>query len=245
LDKRLVFYNKYYEEDLETDEIQRFKVCLKVNKNFYKRYIPFNFSECTNGIVNYTFCICSVKDILKHIFINPYGFPNLIYLNLEKSSKNDPYSFYSLEKIEDGKRYWKMECRLEDISKNISERLKNFCIIMFRKIYFDIYGDNVYRSDYVDKFPATRQDCEQLLINILFLSGFKKFCNTLRILICKYSTIKPCKLDKFNFTKDDTINKKNFSLEKDDSKEFTDVVQRLFDGISSENAESIWREKID
>lgn len=244
VEQRLLFYGRYYDTDLDTDDIQKFKICLKVNKNCFKRYIPFNMSDLSVKIPNYMLSIFTIKDIIKHLFINPYGFPNLVYLETDKSTIDDPYTFYSLEKIDDeGKRYWKMECRLDNISKIISEQIRNACIIMFRKIYFDIYNDNIFRIDYNDKYPATRQDCEQLLINIIGLTKQKSFCNTLRNVIVKYSTIKPCKLDKFNFTRDDPIVKKSFHLENDNQKDCIDVISRLFDNICTEDIESICNEK--
>ena len=116
---------------------------------------------------------------------------------------------------------------------------------MFRKIYFDMFNDNIYREDYTTKSPAAHQDCEQLLLNILTLSRPKTFCDTLRKIILKYSTIPPTKIDKFNFTRDDPIAKRNFFQEKDDNKELTAIIQRLFDNISPEIAEKNWQTRLD
>lgn len=242
LDQRLVYYGQYYNSPADTDDIQRLKLCLKINMNYPKRYVQFIQTELCVKISNYSLCLLTLREIGKRILVNPFRFPNLVYLQLEKSTVEDPYSFYSLEKIEpDGKRCWKMECRLDELSKFISEQIRTYCIILFRKIYFDIFSDNIYREDYTEKAPAAQQDCEQLLVNILGLSKPKSFCNLLRSIVTKYCTIQPSQMDKFNFTRDDPIIKKSFMQEENDNKNLTAVIQRLFDDISTEDAEKIWQ----
>ena len=74
--------------------------------------------------------------------------------------EDDPYTFYTLEKIDsDGKRCWKMECRLYELCKVLSRNIREYCTTLFRKIYLDIYSDNVYREDYINTCPITDQDC--------------------------------------------------------------------------------------
>lgn len=244
LDQRLVFYNSYYNTELEPDDIQRLKICLKVNNNHPTRYMPFVYTELVQKTCNYNLCISTVKETIKRVLINPFGFSNIIYLDLDKSTSDDPYSFYTLENIKtDGKRCWKMECRLDEFSKQFSEQIKQYCITIFRRIYFDMFNDNFYREGYINKSPAAYQDCEQLLLNILILSKPRMFCDILRRLIVKHSCIQPSTIDKFNFTRDDPIIKRNFPQEKDDNKELTGVIQRLFDNISVEDAEKIWQSK--
>jgi hypothetical protein len=244
LDQRLLSYGQYYNSELEPDDIQRMKVCLKVNMEYSKRYVPFVQSELCAKVCNYSLCLSTIRETMKRVLVNPYGFSNLVYLQLEKSSADDPYSFYSLDKIDpDGKRCWKMECRLEEFGKFISEQICNYCITLFRKIYYDIFSDNIYREDYMEKAPAAQQDCEQLLVNILGLSKPRSFCNVLRSLVVKYSTIQPSKIDKFNFTRDDPITKRSFAQEEDDNRDLTVTIQRLFDEISVEHAEKIWQNR--
>jgi hypothetical protein len=242
LEQRLVCYGQYYNSHLEADDIQKLKLCLKINMNYPKRYIPLSSMDTVKSLSNYAVCVTTIRENLKRVLVNPYGFPNLVYLNLEKKSTvDDPYSYYSLEKVDsDGKRCWKMECRLDEFSKFIAEHVKTYCISLFRKIYYDIFNDNIYREDYLEKSPALQQDCEQLLVNIIVLTRHKTLCNILRDLVKKYSTIQPSVIDKFNFTRDDQIVKRNFSQE-EDVKELTSTIKRVFDDISTENAEKIWQ----
>jgi len=244
LDQRLLMYGQYYNCAIDADDIQSFRVCLEVNMEHPKRYVPFTQTELCLKLCNYSLCLFTLRETLKRIFINPFGFPNLVYLDIEKSTSEDPYSFYSLEKIDStGKRHWKMECRLDELSKFISEQIRIYCINLFRKIYSDIFSDNIYREDYLEKAPAAQQDCEQLLQNILILSKPKKFCNILRNVVRKYCNIQASQIDKFNFTRDDPIVRKSFTQEEDDDKTLTEVVRRLFDDISDENAENVWQSR--
>lgn len=243
LDSRLVFYKKYYDTQLSIDDVQRLKKAMEYNTEHPKRYIPFSVSDICREICNYCLCVSAVKPICKRVFINSYGFPNLVYLHREKSDEKDPYSFYVLEKVSDGKRFWKMECRLDELSRTLGEQIRNYCIGMFRKIYFDVFSDNVYRENYTEKSCATKTDCEQLIDNIIFLSRGKYFCNYLRKIISKYNVIKPGSLDKFNIMSDDILIKKNFINDIDNKDEHL-ILKRLFDDITDDNCEKIWNIKL-
>ena len=240
LDQRLIFYGQYYNSELQADDTQRLQIALRVNTDYPRRYVPFNASEFYEKMYNYSISIFPLRETLKRILVNPYGFSNIVYLDMPKSTEDDPYSFYILEKVEaDGKRCWKMELRLDEFSKTIAQHIQSYCISLFRKIYMDIYNDNMYREDYREKTVIGMQDCEQLLINIIALSKQKSFCNVLRNLIVKHCTIHPTQLDRFNLTADDKINKRHFAQETDSSEESTRIMKRLFDEISDEDAEKI------
>lgn len=240
LDQRLIFYNKYFESQLEPDEIQHFDNAIKVNMSvvFPKRYITFSHGDIYDRMFNYSVAIFPLTYILKNSIANPYGFSNIVYLPLDKSNIEDPYSFYILEKIDD-KRYWKMEIRLDDFSKVFSVQILNYCVTLFRRIYYDIFSDNVYREDYQSKASIASQDCQQLLQNIINLSKQKSFCQLLQQIVMKYCEIEPTKMDKFNLTGDDKINKKQFQKEKDEKEKSLEVIKRVFDEISDEDAENI------
>lgn len=241
LEQRLVFYGEYYNSYLEADDIQKFKTTLEVHMDHPRRYVPFLFSELCNSLHNYSVAISSISEILMRVLVNPLEtFNNIVYLPLDKSTRDDPYSFYSLESIDTkGQRNWKLQCRLDEFSKSLSGDLKTFCVDLFRKIYFDIFHDNLYRENYTEKFSITTQDCAQLLENIILLSKQKTFCNTLRELILEKCTIKPSKLDKFNFTGDDKVIKRTFAQENDDPEELTSTIKRLFDNISKEQIDKL------
>lgn len=244
LDQRLISHHRYYESMLEPEEIKLLKLSLKVNMSYPKRYIPFTTEDMYNKIYNYSLAIFPVKEIVKRAIVNPYGFSNVVYLEVPKSSIDDPYSFYTLEKIKsDGTRCWKMECRLDHFSRDLAHNIRTYCIELFRKIYMDTFSDNLYREDYTSKAPITQQDCEQLLLNILLLTKLKNFCNLLRKMVVKHCTISPTEIDKFSLTGDDRLHKKQFIQEEDYSGDLTKTIKRLFDDISDEEARNIWEER--
>jgi hypothetical protein len=241
LEQRLVFYGQYYNTYLEADDIQRFKAALQVTTEHPTRYIPFLFSELCNKLHNYSIAICSINELLTRVLVNPVKeFNNIVYLPVEKSSKEDPYSFYILENVlSDGKRNWKLECRLDEFSKSLSHDLKSYCIDLFRKIYFNIFNDNIFRENYTSKAPINEQDCIQILENIIILSNQKTFCNMLRKLIVENCTIKPSVLDKFNFTADDKIIKRTFAQEQDEPEEVESSIKRIFDCINKNDIQNV------
>lgn len=232
LDKRLVHYGEYFNSSLTADELNNFKMCLRVSTVYDKKFKIFDFNNFYEKFNNYSICLFPIRETLKRLLYNPHGFSSIIYISLPKSMKDDPFSFYLLEKIESEKRKWKLDCRLEDFSRTISVNLLNMCIALFRKIYFDVYHDNVYRSDF-RKFPIFTQDIEQLLHNILCITREISFCNLLRELTVKNATYTPSKeLDKFNLTSDDPHSRKLFSLSSDKPETTLLAIYRMFDGIT-------------
>lgn len=246
LEKRLVRYGDYYNNYLEPDDIQKFEVSLAVNMNYPKRYIPFSITSIYNEICNYSVAIFPLKQTLKRIFVNPFGFNNLIFLDDEKTDQSsDAFSFYILEKINpDGKRSWKMECRIDDLSKTLGQYILSYCITLFRKIYFDIFKDNIYRADYNKSTTITQQDCEQLLINIITIIKGRDFCNMLRTIIKDNCYMKPGKIDKFNLLSDDKMNKKSFLKDFKYIEGYKSYFNQLFDNINDDNIENLINSKI-
>lgn len=236
LEQHLASHGAYYSSHIDMDELQKVKVAMKLTTALYpKRYVPYSSAEVLTRLQNYTLALLPLKDNLKRSILNPYGFPNVVYLSLNGADEEDPYSFYTLESVDKvGKRLWKMECRLDDFSKTIALNLKTYCISLFRKIYLDMFADNVYREDYKNKYAIGQQDCAQLLESILLLSKGKEFCNLLRRVVIKFCTIQPAELDKFNFTADDKINKRHFAQETDDEKEIFATIKQLFDDIKDD-----------
>lgn len=232
LDKRLIHYGDYFDSSLTADELNNFKMCLRVSTIYEKKFKIFDFNNFYEKFNNYSICLFPIRETLKRLLYNPHGFSSIIYISLPKSLKDDPFSFYLLEKIENEKRKWKLDCRLEDFSRTISVNLLNMCIALFRKIYFDVYHDNIYRPDF-RKFPIFTQDTEQLLHNILCITREISFCNLLRELTVKNATYTPSKeLDKFNLTSDDPHSRKLFSLSSDKPETTLLAIYRMFDNIT-------------
>ena len=240
LDMRILLYNGYTNVVLDMDDIQKFKTCLELSVSNHQVFVPFN-NEYVKYFQNYSSAVFSLKDNIERCLFNCYGFFNIIYLPINKSSDNDPYSFYILDKVEKNKRFWNMDCRLEELSNKIITNIRPYYMELFRKLYFDVFHDNEYRKNYSSTNTITENDCEQLIQNIFILSNPKKFCNYFRNIVKNKATFQASVKDKFNIHGDDPLQKKRF----ENTKEFdvVEIVKLLFDNITSEESVDLYREK--
>jgi hypothetical protein len=245
IDMRLVSYTNYVNHNLEIDEIHKFKSSLKFFNICSEKFEIFDNDIFFKKFYNYGAALFTIKDIFEMFIVNKYNFNNVIYVPIKQSSETDPYCFYYLEDIvmqknNFFKRYWKMDCRLEELSNSFINNIRPFLIQLFRKLYYDVFNDNEYRKGYKLSNPITEYDCEQVLQNIYTLSRPKEFCLSIRNIIKKNCTYYPSENDRFNLHGDDTVQKKRLL----DNKEVVDVVeiiQCLFDNISSEDAVDFYR----
>jgi len=242
LESRLINYRNYVSFNLEVDEVEKLDDNLNLHTVFEKKYKPFQYTEISKLFYNYGSVLFSIKKNLERYLFNNYGFYNLIFLPLDKNSDDDPYSFYLLEKSFNEKRYWKMDCRLEDFSSNIVANILPYFISMFRKIYNDVFNDNEFRSDFTKRSQITELDCEQLIQNIILMGQPRKFCNIIRQLVKKKATYNPTTNDKFNLHGDDALQKKRF-LQKDEIN-LLEIMRQLFDGISEVDAVEFYRSQL-
>ena len=238
LDMRLIFYPNYINTELEADEIEKLKTCLSISSISY--YEPYNSKNFYNNFLNYGCVIFTLKENIERYLFNIYNFNNVVYIPLKQSNDKDPYSFYILENIVKDKRYWKMDCRLEEFSNSFITNIRPYLIELFRKIYYDVFHDNIFRSDYKTKNSITEFDCEQLIQNIFKLAIPKDFCNFLRDIIKEKASYIPSENDKFNIHGDDIIQKKRFANKKETT-DISDIIKLLFDGITSEEAIDFYR----
>lgn len=235
LDQRLINFHRYFNTTLDTDHIHDLNLSLDVNMKYPNEFEPFNIEKIFESLHNYGMALSPLKKILGRVFSNPKGYNNLIYLDLPKSLKDDPFSFYRLEHTEKQMRKWKLEIRLYDLSVQIAQNIRGYCISLFRKIYNDVFSDNIYRPDYTNKAPIFSEDCEQILQNMMLASQQKSFCNFFREIIVEKCTMKMTKNDKCNFTADDRLQKKTFDQEKNDPEDMVRTTRQLFDEISTED----------
>jgi hypothetical protein len=240
LDSRLLMYGNYYDIPIDIEELSNFRTCLDLSVKSYTYYIPFNVTEKLKLFFNYGTVLTSIKNCIETYIINKYDFNNVVYVPLKNSSEEDPYSFYILENIAKEKRYWKMDCRLVELSENIINNVRPYLINIFKKMYQDIFNDNDYRENYNSKTEITSSDFEQLLQNIFTLSDTLKFYNIVRNIIKEKATYYPTENDKFNIISDDLILKKKFSNTKERIDK-ADIVKLLFDNITNEQAVDLYR----
>ena len=241
VDTRIILWQSYYTIALEYDHIQNLSSCLDFSVSFPEEYEKFDYDSFFKKFHNYGSVIFSIRDLIKKYLFNSYGSFNFIYLHLIKSSDEDPFSFYRLHDIREDGRKWVMDCRAETLTNNFISDLKPYLIMMFRKIYYDIFHDNNYRPNFSGEAVIAETDCEQLIKNILVLSNPIECCNLFRTLIKENATHKQTKEDAWSMYADDDFQKKKFK--KNVKPDILDIIRPLFEDRSSEQAVDFYREK--
>jgi hypothetical protein len=238
LELRLIEMKGFETVPLDTDEISLLKQYLRYRWGFGKELKVFDKEQVINLYSCYNIALFNVVDYIKIIQPNRYGFNNLIYLDVQKSIDEDPFSFYYLEQIGNegiATRNWKMDCRLDDLVGDIATSVLEFSVNLYRKIYHAIYHDNVYRSQDNDT-QILEYEGEQIIQNIFILSDTYNFNMRIRQIIKEKCTYVPTKNDKFNLYSDDPINRRRFTgLKKWDGEELKKEtlrnIRQLFDTI--------------
>ncbi len=239
LESRLVSYTDYTIQHIEVDEVEKLGIVLDLYSQIDKDYVCYNKKYISELFYNYGTVLFSLQANLERYLFNRYGFKNIVYLPIQKSTDNDPYSFYVLENYRDRKRYWKMDCRLEELTQNLIETVMPYMISMFRKIYRDVFSDNNFRPNFLSFCQVTECDCEQLLQNITLMAYPRKFQKVIQNIVKKNSSIVVTESDKFNMYSDDVLQRRRFH-EKEDV-DFLEIMKQLFDGISSDEAVDFYR----
>lgn len=240
IDMRILFYGNYTTMYLDIDEIQNFEKCLENSVSFEEQYEPFNSNIFFKSFHNYGSVIFTIKENIERYIFNYYGCFNIIYIQMKQSSDEDPYSFYILDSVNKNKRYWNMDCRLEELTNNFIDNLKPYLVQVFRKLYSDIFNDNDYRDNFEYTNALTENDCKQLLDNIVILINRKELNKLLRKIVKDKATHIPSENDKVNFYGDDYIQKKKFAKTKDNN-DVVENIKLLFDNITSEEAVDLYR----
>ena len=239
LDMRLVYYKGYTNVTIEIDELQKFALTLDILIEHPKQFIPYDKYLFFNNIKNYGLALFEIQDCIERCLINRYGFNNIMYLSRDKEKTTDPYSFYTLEKV-GAERCWKMECRLEDFAIDFIDNVLPYCVNIFRKIYKDVFSDNIYRKDYMGKTQITEFDCEQLIQNIILMGQPMKLCKIFQDIIITNSTFTLTESDKLNLHSDDKLQQKKFaSGECGNGDDIEGIIKSLFDGISKEDVDDV------
>jgi hypothetical protein len=237
---RIYQYPGYEKINIEVEGIQKVKESFLHREFDDTTYVPFiinSFQMC------YYLALFTVKDCFYGFVKNSYGYNNIIYSG---STRNDPYAFYYLERIENNQIFWKMDCRLDYIATEFIERALRYCISTYRTIYQTIFQDNDYREEYNFDNQIFEIECEQLIQNIIILSDSAKSRKILQDIIIKNNTYSPKSQDKFNLKSDDILQKKSFLkfIQKNYTREIKQSLSQLFDNISPEQIDEFYKKKI-
>ena len=231
LEYRLSQIDSFEKKTIEPEDIEKFKFSIKAGANYSKTYQVFNRDHFLEYFLNYSICLIPLETLFEVFISNPYGFKNLIYVSVNKDE--DPYSFYVLSRIDQSKRYWKMDCRLDLLTTELSESVKIYGISLFRSIYKKCVNTNNYVQwgTCMGKFQVLEYDCMQLLKNIYLCQDFVKLNDVLRRCVKEYCTKQPTVSDRFDLYTDDKeklAQMKEFKLSNED---IISIGKTLFDDI--------------
>lgn len=241
LDARLLRYQGYHETQMDGECRERFETVIRHGRIFSKEFKPYALGDLSSKLMTYSVAIFPIEKLIKWALINPYGFWNVVYIAWPKSSLEDPYSFYVLQKIKKGKRYWNMNCRLEDFTFDLVACVQPYLIRMFRELYYTVFSDNDHRPNSTELSCFIAEDCEQLARNIILLSQPRKLCCKLRKLLTTECTYRHTDQDHFSLLGDDPLQRKKF--QKKEKVEMVDTVRQLFDQITDEQAVNFYKSR--
>ena len=240
LEARLVSYTNYHNTSIEVDEMDMLLANIS-KRNISRDYVPFDFDTLNSNFSNYSCCLFTIDNLVSNILFNKNGFNNYIFVEFKNEKKTDCFRFYYLEKISKGKRYWKMDCRLEMLITNFTNIILPYMINLFRKLYKDTFQDNDYRSNYNTISQLTEIDCEQLFKNIFVVGHHKRFRNYLIDKIVEKAIYSPVENDVFNLTGDDSLLKKKIKSEEET--DFGEIIKKIFDNISFSDVAELYNKK--
>ena len=241
IDARVLRYRGYQETQMDGECREKLEAVIRHGRVFSKEFKPYILQDLSDKLTTYSVAVFPIEKLIKWALINPYGFWNVVYLSWPKSSLEDPYSFYVLRKINKGKRYWNMNCRLEDFTADLIACVQPYLIQTFRELYYAVFNDNGYRSNATELSSFVAEDCEQLARNIILMSQPRKLCGKLRKLLTTECTYKHTCQDQFSLLGDDPLQRKRF--QKKEKIEMVDTVGQLFDQITDEQAVNFYKSR--
>ena len=227
----------YINVELKIDDLAKFKTCLELSIEHNKEYIPFSSNHFIDKFKNYGTCVLTIKDCIKMYLFNIFKKNNYVYIHLDKSTEQDPFSFYFLKSTDKNTRQWIMDCRLESLSESFND-ISDYLVDMFRGMYYDIFSHNTYEENFLEQ-SSLSLDLQQIIKNIIFINNRCKFNKELRQLVKDNATYIVSSIDKRNHESDDINQRKRFKVMKDTCP--VDVIQSLFDELSPEDAVDFYR----
>ena len=241
IESRMIYHRCYLDVKFDTTELYYYETLCDTLYEHNNSGV-FNMEKIINSLCNYSTHIWSFKSILRRIFDNTK--PNIIFVPFTPNKKDDPYNFYILSNIDDtGKKYWKLDNRLSNVSESFQDNLLPYLIEHFRRIYFDIFNDNIYREDYKtysEQYDIIQLELKTLFHNILLIANKVKFRKTLCRFIKEEIEYESSTNDVFDIKNDDKIAKDDvIKLDDEFMESLRHSVRNMFDNLSSSNIDKI------
>lgn len=113
-----------------------------------------------NGIddIHSSCLFCPIEMALRVIFISSKQTNNIVFISLPHAKGPDWFNFFSLEKIEDNKRYWKLESHLSNIIRQFQIKYLKKGGEFFKKYYKEIFGHNNYITNWEQQIELKQYD---------------------------------------------------------------------------------------
>ena len=153
---------------------------------------------------NYSLAIFPLHVILEFILYNRSNVePVFVFFKLHETEE-DPFHFYFLKQRKGDKRLWNMDCRMEQFLESIRSSFLPYLIAEFRKNYFHIFQDNIFRANFMTLVSGLEIESRQIIENILILANSKKTVKLCKKIVMKNSLTKTSR-DILNLVKIDPL----------------------------------------
>jgi hypothetical protein len=224
------------------EDMHYLTMCMKgqVYDTFPREYKPYNMEEVIRRCRTHFIAMEGMHKTLKNILVNPHGYPNIVYAKVPDSTEKDPYSFYVLDNITDGKRNWKIDHRLENVCFSIIQRIKPDFIKRFKEIYHDNFFSYTYAKNMFDRESSgVSFELGTLFDSILLLEDPQRFIKFVTATVKKYSTISHTNVDFFNRFDDDGESAYRHKENEFDTGDMRSTLQSIFLRIRKEEVDFI------
>jgi hypothetical protein len=190
---------------IEPSDIELYH-CLIPEEATYSEWVPFNREKYFKQCLTYDLAFSHIQDIVKRTLFNKFGYNNVVYIPIKKTEEK--YTYYYLDKLEGGKRCWKMDYKLENLTDRFCEIAVDRIIFYFRQLYSCVFRDNTFRHDFLKKAPCIEPEFQQLIQNINLLSDRNSMYKMFQSLVDDNAEFKPTDNDKVNQYTGDKITRK-------------------------------------
>ena len=241
LDYRLLFYEGFEKLHIEPDHIDKLRVTLYNCAPKSTELKCFDDAHFILYFMSYNSIFFDIRTMIE-TYINckiPARLKNIIYID---SPSEDPlgFAYYLLTRIEGSGsnyvKYWTLDRRLETLTRDMSQNLKQYMVQMFRKIYKSCYGHNKFVEDFKAKCAALEVDGVLLLTNLFLVVDESRINKMLRDIVKKNATHLATTADKFDKISDDRGQCADFKAIKLTDADKVVLVSSLFDDIEEKRA---------
>jgi hypothetical protein len=233
LEHRLLLSQYNIKFNIEPSDIELYH-CLIPEEATYLELVPFNKEKYFKQSLTYDLAFSHIQDIIKRTLFNKYGYHNVVYMNIKKT--DEKYTFYYLDKIEGGKRFWKFDYKLENFADRFCDIAVDRIVFYFRQLYSSVFHYNTLRPDFLKKATNLEFEFEQLIQNLILISDRNNMYKMFQQLVYEEAQFKPSEIDKVNQYNDRLQSRKNFNDVSDEDLKKTrmDNIAQLFENPSED-----------